>query len=82
MDDWERKQAANKREERANADRHRRMERHARERALATAKKLRCALDCAGKVHCLGAVCECDVLRSQERLQASATQSMVDRGVG
>lgn len=77
MDNWERGKAAH-RQERTNVDRHRREERKAYEQAEKKAKKLGCAADCKGRKDW----CECQVMRRQERLQASKTKSMIARGVG
>lgn len=77
MNNWRLDKAAH-RQERANVDRHRREERAAYEKAKAKAEKLGCAADCKGRRDW----CDCQVMRRQERLQASKTKDMIDRGVG
>ncbi len=81
MDDWERKQAANKRDERANALDWLRAERALLAAAQGMARDWGCPADCPGAER-RGSFCKCDVLRSQERLKASKTRDMADRGVG
>lgn len=83
MDDWERKQAANKRDERANALEWMRGERVAYQVARVRAESLGCAPDCeGGKVDPRGVRCECALMRRQERVQSAKTVDMMRRGVG